>query len=118
MNVYASFVRSLIKNPRDILSELNHYDTNLLHMSIGVVGEASEMLEMVKKGVFNGHVIDREKFVKELGDIEFYLEGLRQHFGITREEIIEGNISKLIARYPNGYSDVSSIVRADNDQST
>jgi hypothetical protein len=56
--------------------------------------------------------------IEELGDLEFYMEGLRQGFGITREEVLTTNIYKLAlgpkARYKGGkYSDKAAQDRAD-----
>jgi len=55
-----------------------------------------------------------ENVVEELGDIEFYLEGLRQGLCIDRDGVIEANMRKLDRRY-NGYqySDQRAIDRAD-----
>lgn len=55
-----------------------------------------------------------ENVIEELGDIEFYLEGMRQQLGITREQTLEANISKLSKRYHSGsYSDTQAQERAD-----
>ena len=43
--------------------------------------------------------IDRENVIEELGDLEFYMEGVRQNLGITREETLNHNIQKLSKRY-------------------
>jgi hypothetical protein len=52
--------------------------------------------------------------VEELGDLEFYMEGLRQATGITREETLAANIAKLGKRYQNHlYSDGQAQSRAD-----
>ena len=60
--------------------------------------------------------IDRENLVEELGDIEFYLEGLRQVFGVTREEVLAINQAKLEKRYSSGkYSNQQAQARADKE---
>lgn len=83
-------------------------------MAIGVSGEAGELLDAIKKVVIYNKPIDRENVVEELGDIEFYLEGLRQSLGITREETIAANINKLGKRYEGlKYSDQAAQDRAD-----
>jgi len=49
-----------------------------------------------------------------MGDLEFYMEGLRQGLGITREEVLAHNIAKLSKRYSSGsYSDKHAQERAD-----
>lgn len=110
---YPAFVANILKSPQQIMEELTLERVNLVHTAIGVAGEAGELLDLVKKTVINNHPLDRAKVVKELGDIEYYLEALRQTVGVTREEVIEGNLSKLFARYGGTYSDEASIARAD-----
>jgi len=39
----------------------------------GILGEASEVMDLLKKEVFHGQVVPREKFVEELGDMAWYL---------------------------------------------
>jgi len=111
---YADMVATLAKPGDDILASMDGKDAHRMHMAIGVSGEAGELLDAIKKGVIYRKPLDRENIVEELGDIEFYMEGLRASLGITREETIEANIAKLSVRY-NGmkYSDTAAQDRAD-----
>jgi len=94
--------------------ELTGEQCHLLHMAVGMFGEAAELLEAVFNHVDTGAPLDRDNLVEELWDSAFYEEGLRQGAGITREEALEGNISKLGARYRNFvYSDQAAQDRAD-----
>lgn len=106
-------VKALAKPGYDILAEMSPQDMHLLHMAVGVSGEAGELLDAVKKAAIYCKPIDRENVVEELGDLEFYIEGLRQGMGITREETIEHNIKKLSERYKTGYSNQAAQDRAD-----
>ena len=111
---YAEMVNALVKDPREILRDLQPDAVNLLHMAVGISDEAGEVLGLVKKVVINGGVYNRKELVKELGDIEFYLEGLRQETGITRKEVLLANIEKLADRYTGFvYSDEASRRRKD-----
>ena len=85
-------------------------------MTIGISGEAGELLDAVKKAVIYRKPLDIKNVIEELGDLEFYMEGLRQGLNITRDEVLEANIAKLSVRY-NGlkYSDVSAQERADKN---
>ena len=85
----------------------------LLHAAIGLAGEAGELLDTVRKHVFDGQPLDRENVIEELGDLCFYLEAACQAIGVTREEIEELNTAKLSKRYEGGYSDQAAIERAD-----
>ena len=107
-------VKALAKSGETIRQELKASDCHNLHMCLGAAGELGELIDAVKKSIFYRKPLDRANAVEEFGDIEFYLEGLRQGLGITREETIKGNISKLGARYAGfNYSDEAAKIRAD-----
>jgi hypothetical protein len=54
--------------------------------------------------------------VEELGDLEFYLEGVRQQLQISRDETLRANINKLNIRYRSGsYSNQHAQERTDKD---
>ena len=73
-----------------------------------------DLPDAVKKAVIYQKPLDMKNVVEELGDLEFYMEGLRQGLGITREETLEANIKKLKVRYDGlKYSDKSAQERAD-----
>ncbi len=58
--------------------------------------------------------LDMENVIEELGDLEFFMEGIRQELGITREQCLEHNIKKLSVRYENFvYSNESAHLRLD-----
>jgi NTP pyrophosphatase (non-canonical NTP hydrolase) len=79
--------------------------------AIGLSGEAGEVAELVKKGIFHQHGIDPEKMKKELGDVLWYAAGLATQFGFTLEDVMAANVEKLKARFPDGYSAERSKVR-------
>ena len=111
---HADMVATLAKPGETIAAELTGNDAHLLHMAVGVSGEAGELLDAIKKGAVYRKPYDRENIVEELGDIEFYLEGLRQGLNITREETLNANIAKLGERYQGfKYSDQAAQDRAD-----
>lgn len=111
---HATMVTALCKSGAEIIDDLTPLKAHALHMAVGVSGEAGELLDAVKKFVVYGKDLDRVNVVEEIGDIEFYLQGLRNAFDITREETLEVNIKKLGVRYSGGsYSDVDAQVRAD-----
>ena len=111
---FHDMVAVLAKPGADIVNELTAEDAHLLHMAVGVSGEAGELLDAVKKSVIYRKPIDLENVIEELGDLEFYMEGVRQRFGITRQDTIDANIAKLGKRYEGfAYSDRAAAVRAD-----
>jgi NTP pyrophosphatase (non-canonical NTP hydrolase) len=113
--------RGLSSSPARSMPDLSAEQYHLIHMVIGVFGEAAELVEAVRNNVVFGKPLDLTNIVEELGDIEFYLEGLRQGTGITREESLEGNLLKLLTgekpRYgAAGYSDAAAQERADKQE--
>lgn len=118
MSIYPShpeLVKSLCKPGVDILRDLSKYDAHLIHMVMGVSGEAGELLDAVKKHAVYRKPLDFENVVEELGDLEFYMEGVRQALGITREQTLAANMKKLMVRYAEGYSDKAAQARADKE---
>lgn len=111
---HSDMVRALAKDGATIAQEIDGQDAHLMHMAIGVSGEAGELLDAIKKKLIYRKPLDMENILEELGDIEFYLEGIRQGLGVTREDCLAANIEKLGKRY-NGmkYSDQAAQDRAD-----
>ncbi len=107
------FVSRLAKPGEDILESMTADDAHKLHMAVGIAGEAGELLDAIKKGVIYNKPFDEPNIIEELGDLEFYMEGLRQAFGLTREAVIQHNVEKLSIRYEHGYSDTAAQTRAD-----
>ena len=79
----------------------------------GLCGESGEAIDIVKKHLHQGHELDKEKLVKELGDIAWYLAETAWALDIPLEEILQGNIDKLKRRFPEGFSTERSIAREE-----
>jgi NTP pyrophosphatase (non-canonical NTP hydrolase) len=116
-HIHADMVSKLVKPGIQIGHTLTPALIDLWHGATGVCGEAGELIDAVKKSVVYGKPLDRENCIEELGDIEFYLEQVRQNLGVTREECLAANCDKLVygpnARFPNGYTDQAAQARAD-----
>ena len=83
----------------------------LINGVMGLCGEAGEAIDIVKKHLHQGHELDREKLIKELGDIAWYLAETAYALDIELDEVLEGNIAKLKARYPEGFDTERSVHR-------
>ena len=110
---HEELVARICKAGADILDALTPEQAHIVHMAIGVSGEAGELLDAVKKHAIYQQPLDMENVVEELGDMEFYMQGLRESLGLTREEVLEANIRKLTERYGGSYSDEKARDRAD-----
>lgn len=109
-------VLALAKPGGAIIDDLSPWSAHLLHMAVGASGEAGELLDAIKKVAIYARPVDRANVVEELGDLEFYLRGLREALGISREETLAANIAKLSVRYAEGrYSNSAAQARADKE---
>lgn len=89
---HAEMVARLVKTGDAIIAGLTPETMDMLHAAVGVSGEAGELLDAVKKVAVYNKPVDRENIVEELGDLEFYMEQIRQRLGVTREETLAANI--------------------------
>ena len=69
---------------------------------------------MVKKHLAQGHDLDRDKMIKELGDVAWYLAETAYALDVPLEEVMVKNIEKLKARYPEGFDKERSIHREES----
>lgn len=113
---YDKMTAALSKTGSAIIKELNPIKADLLHMAVGVSGEAGELLDAVKKAVIYNKPLDHENMIEELGDLEFYMSRVRQLIGVTRDEVLEHNYAKLSKRYAAGkYSNEQAQDREDKE---
>lgn len=96
---HTELVAALKKPGEAILKSLTPEKCDAWHMASCIPGEAGELFDAVKKHVLYEQPLDRENVVEELGDLEFYMEGLRQRLGISRQETLDHNVGKLSTRY-------------------
>ena len=94
-------------NPR--LSEIER----IRNGCYGLCGEAGECIDVLKKHEFQGHELNTEKLLDELGDVLWYIAQTAVGIGTTLEEVAQHNIAKLRARYPEGFSTNKSINRKE-----
>jgi NTP pyrophosphatase (non-canonical NTP hydrolase) len=111
---HSTMVTALVKPGGAIVESLTPSMANLLHMGVGVSGESGELLDAIKKHVIYNKPLDVENVIEELGDMEFYMEGLRQEIGVTREDTLSANKLKLSKRYHSlTYTDEHARERMD-----
>ena len=91
-----------------MLSEkLNGRFSRMDNSVAGLAGEAGEVADMWKKIKFHWLEYNqetREKLIKELGDICWYLFSVADVLDVSMEEIINKNIEKLKNRHAHGFS--------------
>lgn len=94
--------------------ELNKKDV-LINSVMGLCGESGEAIDIVKKWLAQGHELDKERLKKELGDIAWYLAEAATALDVPLEEILQANLDKLKARYPEGFEVKRSLARLEGD---
>lgn len=92
----------------------------LLTAGVGINAEGGEFLEIIKKMVFQGkpwNDDNREHLIIELGDIMWYVAQACLALEVSVDDVVAGNVQKLLKRYPEGAFDVYfSENRSDNDR--
>jgi NTP pyrophosphatase (non-canonical NTP hydrolase) len=87
----------------------------IFNACLGMSGEVGEFNDMIKKWVFHEKELDMEHAKKEAGDILWYVVMLCESFGWNMEEIMQMNVDKLKARYPEGFDVERANNRAEGD---
>ena len=82
---------------------------------MGLNGEAGEAIDILKKHLFQGHELDSEHMAKELGDVAWYLAVSANAIGYDLETVMQMNVEKLKARYPDGFDAEHSLHRNKGD---
>jgi NTP pyrophosphatase (non-canonical NTP hydrolase) len=87
----------------------------ILNGCLGLSGEVGEFNDMVKKWIFHEKPLDEEHAQKEIGDVLWYVAMICHSFGWNMDEIMQQNIDKLKARYPEGFDVDKSAHRKEGD---
>ena len=129
INDYAKFVDSTTSDQsKNFLafigstSELEAQDNinvpRVLTAAIGMLAESGEFTEILKKMVFQGKEFNEDNrfhMKRELGHILWYWIQGCMALGYTPDEVMDENIKKLEARYPNGFEVARSEKREVGD---
>jgi NTP pyrophosphatase (non-canonical NTP hydrolase) len=77
-------------------------DSNFIYPTLGLVGEAGEVAEKMKKVLRDNDGIiseeKREEITKELGDVLWYIANLSKELNVSLEDVAQKNIEKLQSR--------------------
>lgn len=77
-----------------------------VYRTLGLVGEAGEIAEKVKKIIRDkdGQISDDDKqeIIKEMGDVLWYLQALADHLDVSFEQVAKANLEKLASRKQRG----------------
>ena len=96
------------------MTTLNKDLTNeqtLLNGVMGLCGESGEVIDLLKKHLSQGHPLNRDKMIEEIGDVAWYIAEIAYALGVDLETVLTKNIEKLKERYPEGFSIEKSLNR-------
>ncbi len=83
----------------------------LINSVMGLCGESGECIDIVKKWLAQGHDLDKDKLIDELGDVAWYLAECATALGVSLQSVLQHNLDKLRKRYPQGFDKAQSITR-------
>lgn len=83
----------------------------LFHAGLGLATEAGEFLDPIKKKLFYNKPIDYENMKEEISDCLWYCAIACDALGTTISELMEANIRKLRARYPDRFTGYDAVNR-------
>lgn len=95
----------------DLTHSYNDKALDLLHASMGLVTEAGEFQDMIKKHIFYGKERDDVNLKEEIGDILWYCAIALEALGADFESVMKTNIDKLKARYPEKFTEEAAVNR-------
>lgn len=101
------YEQDVLRTAKPVIREVDE----ILNGALGSAGEAGEIAEVVKKVAFQGHELDREEVIEEIGDTLYYLTYLTLKLDGSLKEVIQKNIEKRKGRYPDGFEPERSINR-------
>jgi NTP pyrophosphatase (non-canonical NTP hydrolase) len=76
----------------------------LLHACMGISTEAGELLDVMKKYLAYGRIIDRVNLAEECGDVLWYVAIILRTLGLSFEDVMQMNINKLEKRFPEKFT--------------
>jgi NTP pyrophosphatase (non-canonical NTP hydrolase) len=88
----------------------------LIHYSFGLGTEAGELQDAVKKYIAYGKPLDVTNLKEEVGDLLWYIARICSLYGWDMQDVMDINIKKLKARYPEKFTEENAIVRDLNKE--
>ena len=92
-------------------SEKHWVPPRVEHAAMGLVTEAGEVMDALKKTKIYGKPFDAVNMKEEIGDVFWYLAIMCDELGISFEEVWDKNIAKLAKRYPEKFTEELALNR-------
>lgn len=81
--------------------------------AVDLMVRAGKIADYLKKVVGHGHVLDEVRVSTELGELLVALSNFVGREGLNFAFVLEQNVAKLKARYPQGFETVRSELRSE-----
>lgn len=98
---------------RKAMRTATHKCYDLANAALGLTGEDGEVADIIKKHLYQGHDLYPSEVIEKLGDVLWYVALMADYFNVTLGFVMQQNITKLKARYPEGFDPVRSVNRED-----
>jgi NTP pyrophosphatase (non-canonical NTP hydrolase) len=82
-----------------------------LHAALGICTEAGEVADIFKRAIFYGKAVDATHLDEELGDLLWYMALAMRMIGVDFESTMNRNIAKLLARFPDKFTEDAALNR-------
>ena len=92
------------REARRTLREDLPYEAICSNMCMGLAGEIGEVIDIMKKHIYQGKELDITDVIEEVGDVLWYIANFCNINNITMDECMKSNMKKLKKRFPNGFT--------------
>ena len=112
----SEYQKEVLKNfkPRRQLSE---HESALLDWTLGIAGEAGEIIDVIQHNIFHQQPMDKMELAKEIGDCLWYLTALCEELEFSMSDCAELNIAKLRYRHGGTFSYERSAQKSSTEKS-
>lgn len=98
-------INEYVKWTENTCASLETNKDDIVHMLFGMTTEVGELIDIFKKALAYGKVIDWIHVDEELGDLMFYIASFCRINNINLSNIINKNVAKLEERYPEKFTE-------------
>lgn len=99
MNILEKHLKNVVSRTWNGADRLRDWQDHVMNAVSGLAAEAAEVLDEHKKLFYHTEKDRSEAIKEELGDVCYYLAKVIELHGLTLEEILAYNKSKLFKRY-------------------
>lgn len=84
--------------------KFDNREIEIMTWGLGIAGEAGDVASCIKKTFAHGNTAITSGIKENLGDTMWYLAMICNYFNWDLQQVLEENVTKLNARYPDGFT--------------